>query len=318
MPGAADNKIMSTTLELIREIRDHIVGHSTGRLNITFPASLHEVDFSEGTIVTRPEQVLACLDEPPLAFEFVPIRVAEPDEVQSGAALLVEALESVGDDALRRIWEPYHDWTILLSEDPEIHQTPVSDHMERRPGRLRGLLRLAATGAARLEPPARRSLGEEMASIRTATARENYWEALGVDRSANRNEIRRAHRELARQFHPDRWHAAGSRVVRGEVEQAFRDVQYCYEKALAALPRQLAAAPIAVAAGVRGVTLGPDPSGRPRPAAAPASAPTTPDTPARAPRPTASAMASYASGTPGAPAPNSLFRRIFDRFFNAA
>jgi hypothetical protein len=76
MTDSADKKTMGTTLELAREIRDRIVNHSTGRLNITFADGIRAVDFSEGTIVTRREQLFSCLDEPPVGFDFLPMDIA--------------------------------------------------------------------------------------------------------------------------------------------------------------------------------------------------------------------------------------------------
>jgi hypothetical protein len=128
----------------------------------------------------------------------------EANELQSGATLLVEALDSIGDKALVRVWEAYRDWTILLSQDPDIHRTKVSQHLDGTAGRLHRLLKLAVAGAASLEPPAKRSIQIEMDFVREATAKDKYWEARSVDRNAGRGEIKHAYRELARQFHPDR------------------------------------------------------------------------------------------------------------------
>jgi hypothetical protein len=149
---SADNKVMGTTLELAREIRDHIVNHSTGRLNVTFADTIRAIDFSEGTIVTKRDELFRSLNEPPVHFEFQKMDIPEADELQSGAALLVEALDSIDDAALGRIWEAYQDWTLLLSQDPDIHRTKVSEHLAKNSGRLHRLLKLAVTGAVSLEP----------------------------------------------------------------------------------------------------------------------------------------------------------------------
>ena len=49
----------------------------------------------------------------------------------------------------------------------------------------------------------------------------DYYEALGVNRSATADEIRRAHRKLALQYHPDR-NKEKSAVARfAEIQQAY-------------------------------------------------------------------------------------------------
>ena len=310
----ADEKNMATTLELARKIRDRIVNHSTGRLNITFADSLAAVDFSEGTIVTPPLALLQCLKEPPVRFDFLPMDIPEADELQSGAALLVEALDSIDDEALLEVWEAYRDWTILLIQDPDIHRTKVSDHLDESAGRLRQLLKPAVTGAVSLEPPVKRSIQDEMDFIRAATARDKYWEALSVDRTAGRDEIKHAYRELARQFHPDRWHSAKNDTMKGRIEQAFRDIQCCYENALKAVPRRLAAVPPITPEPVRTesnrvATI--------KPAHTPEYK--QPQAPTEEPQPSHSVVTSYGEvGQATDQTPDSLFRSIFDKFFRAA
>ena len=51
----ADKTSMATILELAREIRHHIVSHSTGRLEIRFPDRVRSVDLSAGQEVVRRE-----------------------------------------------------------------------------------------------------------------------------------------------------------------------------------------------------------------------------------------------------------------------
>src|SRR5271156_273060 len=54
-------------------------------------------------------------------------------------------------------------------------------------------------------------------------AKQDYYEALGVAKSANADELKRAYRQKAMQFHPDR--NAGDKSA----EQKFKDVSEAYE-----------------------------------------------------------------------------------------
>ncbi len=222
---------MATVLQLAREIRHHIVSHSTGRLKVTYPGCSRIVDFSEGTIVSAPDGVLRCFEQAPRDFSFRRMKVALPNALQSGGALLIEAMESMDSEPLRRVWEPYKDWTILLPEDPEIHDTLVSAHFDPGAGHLRRMLRLAVSGVLTLLPPDAESMDEEMEEIRRATEGRDYWQVLGVARSASSGELRRAYRKRVRQFHPDLWHSSGDHTRKNRVGAAFRDVCYCYEQA---------------------------------------------------------------------------------------
>ena len=54
-------------------------------------------------------------------------------------------------------------------------------------------------------------------------AKQDYYEALGVGRSANKDEIKRAYRKWAMQFHPDRNPGDAS------AEQKFKEISEAYE-----------------------------------------------------------------------------------------
>ena len=58
-----------------------------------------------------------------------------------------------------------------------------------------------------------------------ATAQRDYYELLGVSRSATAEEIKKAFRRLARQYHPDLH--AGAR--KGEMEKKFKELNEAYE-----------------------------------------------------------------------------------------
>ena len=50
----------------------------------------------------------------------------------------------------------------------------------------------------------------------------DYYEALGVDRSADQSEIQRAYRKLARQYHPDVNKDPGA-------EERFKEISEAYD-----------------------------------------------------------------------------------------
>jgi hypothetical protein len=307
---------MATILESIREIRHHIISHSTGRLELKYSKRSRFVDFSAGTIVSARDLVLPCFEEAPLELSFHRMEIPPPTSIQGGGALLVEAMESMDDQTLQRVWEPYKDWTVLLPEDPEIHDTQVSGQLEKGGGRPRRMLQLAVSGALTLAPPAARSMDEEMKEIRTATGRGDYWQVLNIARSASSEEIKKAYRKRVRQFHPDRWYSSGDRMLMDRVECAFRDVRHCYEQAIQAVPRRLStvAMPPHQERGTPIVT-GSAWGRPPEPYPPHVVAPKNPKTASRQ----GSRVASYTRfGKTGEPSGDSLFRQIFEKVVEAA
>ena len=55
-----------------------------------------------------------------------------------------------------------------------------------------------------------------------ATTRRDYYEVLGVTRGANEDDIRKAYRKLAFQYHPDRNTEDGA-------SERFKEIQEAYE-----------------------------------------------------------------------------------------
>jgi curved DNA-binding protein CbpA len=55
-----------------------------------------------------------------------------------------------------------------------------------------------------------------------------YYEILGLPSTASIDDIKRAHRDLAKQFHPGRWKSAPAWEVKRAV-QKFQDIQEAYE-----------------------------------------------------------------------------------------
>ena len=50
-------------------------------------------------------------------------------------------------------------------------------------------------------------------------ARADYYKALGVDKKASQDEIKKAYRKLARQYHPDR------NPDNASAEERFKEIQ---------------------------------------------------------------------------------------------
>ncbi len=314
---------MVTILELAREIRHHIVNHSTGRLDLAYDDRHVFVDFSDGTVITSREVFLPCLRENPIGFEFYTREIPVPEDHESGASYLIEAMESLSPEILGAVWAPYVEWTIDLPQDPEIHRSLVGDHQAEGPGRLRRMMRLAVAGVLKLEPPALKSVEEEIVSIRQGTGRGDYWQVLGIGRTATAADVKHAYRKLVRKYHPDRWHSNENSELGERAAEAFLDVRYCYERALAAVPT-----PLPAPASPRT-----EPVEATRPAAAPMppqeqaqpreQPPLTQTAPGKSAQPKAQDAAAMAgrysaSHDKQLSNQNSLFRRIFEKVFKAA
>ena len=54
-------------------------------------------------------------------------------------------------------------------------------------------------------------------------AKQDYYETLGVDRNASKDDLKKAYRKLAMQYHPDRIQGDGA------AEQKFKEVSEAYE-----------------------------------------------------------------------------------------
>ena len=314
---------MVTILELAQEIRQHIVSHSTGRLDLTYDDRHVFMDFSDGTVVTSREAFLAALQENPIEFEFCSVEIPIPEGHEGGASFLIEAMESLSAEVLDVVWAPYAEWTIDLPQDPEIHRSLVEDHKSEGAGRLRRMMRLAVAGVLTLEPPRPKSATEEIESIRKGTRSSDYWKVLGISRTATASDVKRAYRKLVRKYHPDRWYSAEDDKLREQAAAAFLDVRYCYERALAAVPTPLPAPETPRPQPVE-VTR---PAPGPMPAAAEAAAESKPSAEAPAAQAVtdttrtrnAAKVARYAAFRDKQVSPqDSLFRRIFEKVFKAA
>jgi molecular chaperone DnaJ len=51
--------------------------------------------------------------------------------------------------------------------------------------------------------------------------KRDYYDVLGIPKSANKDEIKNAYRKLALQYHPDRNKAAGSEEKFKEISEAY-------------------------------------------------------------------------------------------------
>ncbi len=59
--------------------------------------------------------------------------------------------------------------------------------------------------------------------------KSKYYDILGVSQDANKEEIKKAYRDLARKYHPDKYATAGE-ADRKYSEQKFKEINEAYEK----------------------------------------------------------------------------------------
>ena len=56
----------------------------------------------------------------------------------------------------------------------------------------------------------------------------NYYETLGVDKSATKDQLKTAYRNLAKKYHPDMYSTA-SEEEKKKAEEKFKDINHAYE-----------------------------------------------------------------------------------------
>jgi DnaJ-like protein len=226
-PKNTDSMGMVTVLELAREIRHLLVSKETGCLTVEYPDSTISIHVADGTIAAERGVLLSCLSRNPLDFHFKLMERPNAGRYVPGASLLLEAIESIEQKSLCRVWEPYAEWRIVFRLDEELHNTFVKQHLTSDTDILRRMLRLSVSGSATLERPTI-LITEEMERIEEASASGNWHKVLGIGRSSERFEIKQAYRRLARRFHPDRWVSSVDMRHRDRIERTFQHVSRAY------------------------------------------------------------------------------------------
>ena len=58
--------------------------------------------------------------------------------------------------------------------------------------------------------------------------KKNYYEVLGISKEANYTEIKKAYREMAKKYHPDKYINENEKLKK-EAEEKFKECSYAYE-----------------------------------------------------------------------------------------
>ena len=59
-------------------------------------------------------------------------------------------------------------------------------------------------------------------------AKRDYYEVLGVDKSASENDIKKAYRKAAMKYHPDKF-ANASDAEKKDAEEKFKEINEAYQ-----------------------------------------------------------------------------------------
>jgi hypothetical protein len=222
-----DSAGMATVLELAREVRHRLVSKDTGCLTVDYPDSTVSIHMSDGTVAAERAVFLSCFSRNPVDFQFKAMERPNPGRYVPGASLLIEAIETIDQKFLIRVWEPYAEWRIVFRLDEDLHNTFVKQHLASDSDLLRRLMRLAVSGSATLERPTI-LITEEMEQIEEAFISGKWHKVLGVGHTSEKSEIKRAYRKLARRFHPDRWVTSADMRHRDRIERTFQLVSRAY------------------------------------------------------------------------------------------
>ncbi|HZS49112.1 MAG TPA: DnaJ domain-containing protein [Blastocatellia bacterium] len=101
-----------------------------------------------------------------------------------------------------------------------------------RPDRKKGS---APSAAARVSAESDKE-NDEIAKLKAEVLRathvfqaEDFYEVMGISRSADQNEIKKTYYALAKRFHPDRSHTLGDASLREKMEKIFQKISEAYE-----------------------------------------------------------------------------------------
>ncbi|HTA28172.1 MAG TPA: DnaJ domain-containing protein, partial [Bacteroidia bacterium] len=80
----------------------------------------------------------------------------------------------------------------------------------------------------RISPTDYNAIASMFSGVKTAPANNRMYETLGVERNANEEEIKKAYRQMALKYHPDRVTHLGE-DARNAAEEKFKKIQEAYE-----------------------------------------------------------------------------------------
>jgi DnaJ-domain-containing protein 1 len=218
---------MATVLELAREVRHRLNTKDTGCLYVEFTGDNAVIQLSDGAIRTGRAAFLACFTRNPIDFRFKSMAVPNTGTPGEGILLLNDAIEAIEDQVLARSWDSHKNWRVAYPRDSSIHNTFVREYFGANSMQLRRLTRLVVSGSATLEAP-NTLIADEIREIELAFETQSWHEVLGLQKSAEATEIKRAYRKRARRFHPDRWISSPDAKLRDRAEKTFKIIGQAY------------------------------------------------------------------------------------------
>ena len=178
------------------------------------------------TLLPAEAFVLSRVDAPLTLAELVAVSgLPETDTRHTAYALALARLLT------RAAWPVIFDSRTLAAQARAAEQKPASTDASAAQGKPSATAKPQAQAPPKSEetPAPEADPQAEMAALLARVRNADYYEVLGVARSAEAGEIKRAYYALAKRFHPDRFRRVADEAQRGRVEAAFARIAQAYE-----------------------------------------------------------------------------------------